>query len=382
MEKLRILFLITDLGKGGAERFLIDLCTELEKNENIEFIIGSLFDNNQYEEHTKSFTVVNLDFQTFSLRKKNENKKYKQLLESFKPHIIHTNRFLAEFISSYYVDKNIKYVCHGHDNMIQFKKMKLQNVLSKESILYNLEKRHLTKNKYNKVDTHFIANSTHTLTYYQENLPNNIQHLVRIIQYGFNFDRFYNPVKKKINPSSKLKILNVGSFQPKKNQVFLVEIAKELKSKGVDFEMNLCGQGELVNEVKKQINDNNLEGFVFLRGVIDNVQDWYNESDIYLHSAYYEPFGLVFLEAMASGLPVITLDGKGNQDIILDGKNGFIFYEQNAVKFADKIIELTNSPGLYQQISDYSKEFSKQFHVSKKTQELVEFYKSIVPQFS
>src|SRR5690606_19406443 len=117
---IKILFLITDLGKGGAERYLIDLCNELENYNHIEYRIGSLFNNNQNEEFTENFPIIYLDYSTFSLIRKNENPKLKNLIEEFKPNIIHSHRYLGEFITSYYVDKKIKYVCHGHDNMIQF----------------------------------------------------------------------------------------------------------------------------------------------------------------------------------------------------------------------------------------------------------------------
>ena len=105
MSKLRILFLITDLGKGGAERFLVDHCSQLLTYPDIEFKIGVLYDNNQYEEDTINFDIVHLNYQTFSFFKKNENLAYKKLLEEFKPDVIHSNRYLAEFLSSFYVNK-------------------------------------------------------------------------------------------------------------------------------------------------------------------------------------------------------------------------------------------------------------------------------------
>ena len=61
---------------------------------------------------------------------------------------------------------------------------------------------------------------------------------------------------------------------------------------------------------------------------------------IFIHPATYEPFGLVIIEAMAAGLPVISLDGKGNRDIIKHKVNGYIFQNQNAVKFGEALIKL------------------------------------------
>ena len=81
---------------------------------------------------------------------------------------------------------------------------------------------------------------------------------------------------------------------------------------------------------------------------------------------------------MAAGLPIIMLDGKGNRDIIQQDKNGFLFYEQDARLFADKIIENAYYKAKYQELSDYAQTYFKQFDAPTKTDELVEFYKSIV----
>lgn len=64
-----------------------------------------------------------------------------------------------------------------------------------------------------------------------------------------------------------------------------------------------------------------------------NVNKHLQEENIYLHTATYEPFGLVMIEAMASGLPVISLDGKGNRAFINNRENGFIVYNQDINMF-------------------------------------------------
>jgi glycosyltransferase involved in cell wall biosynthesis len=374
--KIKILFLITDLGKGGAERYLIDLCTELKQRDDVEFIIGSLFDNNQYSNLTTNFKIVNLDFQTFSLRRKNECLSYKDLLDNFQPDIIHTHRFLAEFLSAYYVSPDIKYVCHGHDNMVQFSPLNFSTFFNKEKLTHFIEKKYLTDKKYKSAPTYFIANSQHTFAYYKKQLPKDMQSKVELISYGFEFDKFYSSIEKKNNRV--LKILNVGSFQPKKNQAFIIKIAKELKNRGLEFEINLLGDGPDYTLIENLIQKNDLQAYVFLRGIIDNVEDWYKSSDIYLHTAWYEPFGLVLLEAMAAGLPIIALDGKGNKDLIKNGENGYLLTDQNPILFADTIFKLIERPELKESIAKYAQKFAANYSIENKTNELIAFYKSIL----
>ncbi|MEY3499834.1 MAG: hypothetical protein RL308_1503 [Bacteroidota bacterium] len=380
MEKIRILFLITDIGKGGAERYLIDLCKDLQSRPNIEFIIGSLYDSNEYKEETDEFNIVNLNFQTFSLRGQNENLAYKKLLDEFKPQIVHTHRFLAEFLSGYYVDPTITYVCHGHDNMVQLERFTYKTLFSKLKILNFLERRYIKKSKYKQVGTAFIANSIDTLKFYQQNILNSKKNEVILKQYGFNFSKFFHSKTNENLVNRKIKILNVGSFQDKKNQIFIIEIAKELEIRNIEFEINLIGQGQNQQKVQDAIDKNGLQDNVKLRGLIHNVKDWYSEADFYLHTAYYEPFGLVFLEAMASKAVIVTLDGIGNRDLIKQGVNGYIFTEQNPILFAEKIIELKENRELYESIAENAQQFSEKFSIETKTDDLIVYYQKLMPK--
>src|SRR5437868_11923435 len=114
-ERLRVLFLITDLVKGGAERFLVDLCRELHARGDVSFVIGALYEANEYAELSAGLPIEPLNYETFSFRGRNECPAYRKLLAEFRPHVVHTHRYLAEFLSGLHVRDDIGYVCHGHD---------------------------------------------------------------------------------------------------------------------------------------------------------------------------------------------------------------------------------------------------------------------------
>lgn len=377
MMKIKVLYTITDLGKGGAERFLLDLTTELEKYSNIEYKIAVCNAEIKYDEFKNHPKTVFIDYQPFSLKSKNANLKYTQLLDEFQPDIVHSNRFLGEFVTAYDVRKNIQYICHGHDNMIQMRPFSLKDIFNKQKILHLLEYRYLIKHKYRKMATYFLANSKDTYDFYKTRLPKSQQNNVRLLPLGFNYNKFYQE-KTSILENKKIKLINVGSYQPKKNQTFAIDIAKVLKDRKIDFEFHLIGHGNEYENVNQKIKDLGLEDYVFQQGLQSNVEEWYKKSDIYLHTAYYEPYGLVFLEAMAAGLPIITLDGKGNKDIIENDKNGYLFFEQNTEAFADKIMEYTNNKEKYKEISSHAQQYAQQFDVSIKVKELIDFYKELV----
>ena len=134
---------------------------------------------------------------------------------------------------------------------------------------------------------------------------NNIHLLINAIDVSrFKNNRIREGIENKI------RLVNIGSFVKKKNQMFLVEIANELNSKNIDFEILLLGDGPLLEDVKAYAEKLNLHQRMIFKGNVEKVEDYLKESDIYIHSATYEPLGLVILEAMAAGLPSVYLRWK------------------------------------------------------------------------
>lgn len=375
-KKLRILHLITDLGKGGAERFLVDFCTALQGRPDVEFVIGSLYENDQYGAYTATLPVETLDYEIFSFRKAQGYDAYRRLVDRFRPHIIHTHRFLAEFLSAQHLTAEAAYVCHGHDNMIQLARAGPGTFLNRGKLNNWLEKRYLIRKKYRRVRTAFIANSRHTREYYRHVLPAFMREDVHLIPYGFDYQRFAAPAPKILDPGRPLRLVNVGSFQEKKNQIFIVDIGKALREAGIAFEIHLLGDGEHRNRVREAVEARGLGDAIFLHGNVDRVEEWLWKSDLYLHTAWYEPFGLVLLEAMAAGLPCVVLDGKGNRDVMEEGKNGFFLKEQDPALFVARIRDATASRDTYRSMSEYARTFARRYDMDEAVDRFLSFYRS------
>lgn len=374
LRRLRVLYLIPDFGKGGAERFLIDLATALRRRDDVDFVIGLLYERDLYGVLTDDLPIEQLHFQTFSLRRSNNCPAYFALLRRFRPDVVHTHLFLAEFLSSYYVSPDIAYICHGHDNMVQLKRPSSRTLATRESLRNLAERRHLIRHKYNKVPTAFVANSTHTRAYYRRVLPRHMKDDVVLIPVGFNYNRFGNPEVEPPAAAERIRLINVGSFRDRKNQIFIVDIARELRSRGIHFEINLLGDGPNRARVEAEVRAAELDDRVLFHGNVHAVESRMRDSHIYVHTATYEPFGLVLLEAMAAGLPCVTLDGAGNRDLIEEGKNGFLLEREDAPLFADRIVDLARRPEQYRQMSAYGQAFAKRYDIAKVTDRLVELY--------
>jgi glycosyltransferase involved in cell wall biosynthesis len=299
---------------------------------------------------------------------------YESLLQEFKPHIVHTHRYLAEFLSAQHVSSDVTYVCHGHDNMVQFAKPGVGTWFDRVASANWLEKRYLIRNKYRRVRTYFVANSYHTEAYYKAVLPRFMRGDVHLLRYGFDYGRFQARELPTLPALGPIRLINVGSFQHKKNQIFIVSVARALREAGIDFQIELLGDGENRARVQEEVDRSGLEKHITLHGNVDRVEEWLWRSHLYLHTAWYEPFGLVLLEAMAAGLPCVVLDGKGNRDLIEQGQNGYMIKEQDSSEFAARIQALTTSPEAYEAISAYARDYARAFDIGRAADRFVEFY--------
>lgn len=369
---LKILQIIPDLAKGGAERLVLDICNELSGREDVEVKLITFSDYNLYPDLTEniSWEVIPVNIQ-LSLWKPNKIDiiQLQRAIEDFKPNVIHTHLFFAEMATRFCFYPQVKWFSHGHDNMIQFAEFSLGTVVNKSKLTALFEKRLLFKNYKKNGGTHFISISKNACDYFNTTAkPFKNTLLFNAIKY----ERFF---KEKEEQSQKLNLVNVGSLVDKKNQTFLIDVAAELFKQKIDFELHLLGDGSNFRQLNAKIKELGLKENVFLHGNVANVEEFYWKASIYVHSATYEPLGLVLIEAMAAGLPVVTLDGKGNRDLMVEGKNGFLLKENSANEFSSKILELWNDKTAYSKISKYAQDFASRFNIKEYVDSLLKLYK-------
>ena len=98
-------------------------------------------------------------------------------------------------------------------------------------------------------------------------------------------------------------------------------------------------------------------------------------SEAFSSNPSYHFFGLVILEAMATGLPVVSLDGYGNRELIIENENGFMLPNNaSAAAFAEKIIFMINNPEERIRMGKYSSQFVKKYDLNHYSQTLIDLY--------
>lgn len=367
--KLRILHIIPNLKKGGAERLVLDICNELNKRPDVIIKLITFSAENEYQFLSKTIDwEVVPAFVKLSLRKKNQYhvKDLQKAIEEFQPNVIHTHLYEAELVSRSCFYPNARWFSHCHSNMPAFFE---SHVSLKQRVIYNYEKRFLFK-RYNKNGgTNFIAISNHTFQFYKKKVK---PYPLDLLPNGINYNRFLSNEKYQIKET--LRLVSIGSVKPLKNHIFLINVAKLLLQKKIEFTLTIIGDGSLMDELKLYIVKNNLQSKVFLVGSKEKVEQYLWESDIYVHSSKSEALGLTMVEAMAAGLPVVTLDGGGNRDLIVNGFNGYLLNEENVDVFTSTLLKLWNNKELYLNQKNNAISFAKKFDIVKYVDSLKELY--------
>ena len=130
----------------------------------------------------------------------------------------------------------------------------------------------------------------------------------------------------KYNIESK-QIITVARLEKVKGIENVIKVSKRLKEKYNDWQWHIYGGGEqsYIDELEKQIKQNELQNFVMLKGKVNDIYDRYKDYSIFVLTSYSEGLPMVLLEAKSKKLPIISFDClTGPRDIIRDGIDGYL----------------------------------------------------------
>jgi glycosyltransferase involved in cell wall biosynthesis len=372
---MNILHVIPSLSKGGAERLTIDICNTLALLGH-KVMLLSMSEINAYNFITFSFeyrqtyarVVPSITGKTIV-----ETEDYEQILDEFKPEVIHSHLFIAEMLTRYKTRKGIKYFTHLHDNMPQFNAFSFTK-LNKQRLTNYYEKQFMLK-RYEKCNNRFIAISKDAFNYFYQHLNKKLRNNIYLLHNAIDYKRFFRGKRSfTFHNDEVFQIVSVGSLVDKKNQQFLIDIIIELIPHLPNIHFHVLGDGPNHGKIVEKIKNFKVQDKITLHGNVNNVEEFLHRAHLYVHPAKYEPFGLVLIEAMAAGLPCVCLDGRGNRDVIENDKNGYIFKEQDAKLFADTIQKLLTNPIKIHEMSNYAINYSSHFDMPLYINRLIELY--------
>ncbi|MGB9937074.1 MAG: glycosyltransferase family 4 protein [Methanobacterium sp.] len=168
----------------------------------------------------------------------------------------------------------------------------------------------------------------------------------------------------------------VGTLRPIKGVKYLMYSIKIIKDLKIDFKVLIIGDGQDRTKLELLAKKLDITDFVEFIGRIsnDNINTYMAASDVFVLPSLSEGFPVVILEAMASGLPIITTNVKGLPEIVKNYENGFTVEPKDPQKLANRILLLMENNKLSNKISGNNKQKAIEYDWAKVTQLLENIY--------
>ena len=142
-------------------------------------------------------------------------------------------------------------------------------------------------------------------------------------------------------------VIFVGRLNEQKGLEYLVDIWAKVNRKHPDWVLHMYGDGEQKQLLSQMIKEAGLERVIISYPPTPMIKDKYLESSIFLLTSRFEGFGMVIIEAMACGLPVVSFDCPwGPAEIIRNGEDGFLVEYLNTDETAQRVCQLIENPEL------------------------------------
>lgn len=370
---MKVLHIIPNLRKGGAERIALDIVCELNRRSGVTAMLVLLQDKIEYDisdlrEHVR---VIPASVTLSVWRSTHYDLSALQaFIEDYRPDVIHSHLFIAELVSRSLEYNGARWFTHCHSNTKELKRppvipMSRQAIIDWRVYWYIMR-------RYLRYDNRFIAISPYTYDYFQLNLPE-LKRNVYLLPNAVDLAAFRRPAGVPPLPGFPIRLMSMGILNAGKNQMLQVEIAAVLQKKNVAFHLDIYGDGPMRAALQARIEELGLSQQVTLHGVAADVASRLSEHTIFLHTSLSEGFGLVLIEAMAAGLPVISLDGGGNAGLIHDDVNGYLLRSQDAALFAERIVTASDS-ARYASLREGSLAICQQYDIQPYVTKLLDLY--------
>jgi phosphatidylinositol alpha-mannosyltransferase len=198
----------------------------------------------------------------------------------------------------------------------------------------------------------------------------------RIIPNGVDLDRFANAEPLEELRDGTLNILFLGRFEERKGLIHLLKAYHRLRKRKVDARLLVVGAGPKEREYRR---------FVGLRGIRDvewlgRVSDedkvrYFASADIYCApNTGQESFGIVLLEAMAAGVPIVASDIHGFKRVVERNVQGLLVEPRNPRALAAALYRLATDPDLRHEMGDAGRARAPEFSWDRVTERIVDFY--------
>lgn len=200
---------------------------------------------------------------------------------------------------------------------------------------------------------------------------------IDVVPNGVDLDRFA-PAEELSGGPRPLRLITVGRLSATKRLPVLIEMVESLREAGGDVQLTIVGGGALEGELRRRISAERFRGTVTMTGRCDadRMPEMYRRHDVYVSASAQEGMSNAMLEAMASGLPIVTTRCEGVDELIAD--NGLVVDEASPRTLAEALAGLVEDRQKLRAMSIAARKRAERFTWRSVAEQYLDLYKRIV----
>lgn len=329
---MRVLHFLKSGEYSGAQNVICQIMEAFDNIEDIEMAYCSEGGEIQGVLEKKHFTFYEINGMN--------KRELLRIIELYHPDIIHAHDFSAGVVASLYAPKSITIINHLHNNPSWIKKINIKTMIYLAASR-NFEKI-LTVSE--AVNREYI-------------FGRRIASKVEVIGNPFNAKEICEKAEeeeRKENPD----IAFIGRLTEQKDPIKFIQIVDEVKKKKEDICAMMIGTGEMEAECQAAIQKLHLEKHIKMVGFKKNPYVYLKNAIILCMPSKWEGFGLVALEAMALGKPVVASDVGGLHEIVTESCG---HHADKIEDYAEYILRLLADKNLYKKVSCRARQRAEEY---------------------
>lgn len=352
----KYLFLITGMVMGGAERVMATMANEFAKRGN-EVLIVSLKDSSSDYRLDPRVKIVGA--------KGNIKSKYK-LIRILKLIFSGIKSFFyyLYYLKTYKPDVVLSFLTYSNLLAVITRQLCVRNI----PVVISERCDPLKRGYIIKKICEFIYPKADCLVCQSKRVGNYFRKLDGMT----NIKIIPNPVSleciaQTVPENRRKAIIAVGRLNSQKNYNLLIEGFQEIKNDYSDYIVEIYGEGPEYNNLNQKIRALHLENNIFLMGIKNNVMQSVNDAKLFVMTSDFEGFPNALVEAMASGLPVISTDFPTGiaKELIKDGVNGYVVPRNDKKELAKAMVKILSNSELQESMSSENRKIAKQLDIDK-----------------
>lgn len=371
---MKICFLTENIfSLGGVQRVISVLANSLSEKHDVDIICTtnqnidrSLYNLNQ-EIKVKHLTIPKNNIIIKGLRKLNlwfgilDNKQCKKILKKvYCPSDV--KNVLIKNLSSYdvviasesYLTLLVALISENLEGKIIGWQHSIFQSYFKTPMKHFYNVKELVKEFLPKLDSYIVLNHEDKINLKKEfNVESKLIH---------NPISFNSELKSTLNIK---RIIAAGRLVEMKGFHLLIEAFKEVILNDNTWRLDIFGEGPERERLEAIIRDNNLCGYIHLCGKTNNIFTEMINSSLFVLPSKWEGFGMVIIEAMECGIPVIAFSSPGTKEIIKNNVNGLLVENGNVDELSKAIIKLINNKNILKKMSEESLLRAKDFSINQ-----------------